>query len=156
MLVVIAGLLALFLVLNIQSGTSALLARAGAVSAVVTLGLYGVLQAVDGVALKQVVDAWASAPDAEKAARFATAETVRWLEWAVRSYHDFMLGPTFILLRIVIVSITRVPKLIGYLMALTGPVYFVQGWITGVEGFSANNSGVYLHTSDGLRGASGF
>ena len=33
--------------------------------------LYGVLQAVDGVALKQAVDAWAGAPEAEKAARLA-------------------------------------------------------------------------------------
>ena len=39
-----------------------------------TLALYGVLQAVDGVALKQAVNAWASAPDAEKATRFASAE----------------------------------------------------------------------------------
>ena len=36
-----------------------------------TLALYGVLQAVDGVALKQAVNVWASAPDAEKAARGA-------------------------------------------------------------------------------------
>jgi len=34
---------------------------------------------VDGVALKQAVNAWASAPDAEKAARFASAEAIRWL-----------------------------------------------------------------------------
>jgi hypothetical protein len=38
----------------------------GAVSAIVTLAPYGVLQAVDGVALKQAVDAWVSAPDAER------------------------------------------------------------------------------------------
>jgi hypothetical protein len=57
-------------------------ARLGAVSAAVALGLYGVLQAVDGVALKQVVDAWVRAPEAEKAARFASAETIRWLEGA--------------------------------------------------------------------------
>jgi hypothetical protein len=57
----------------------------------VALGLYGVLQAVDGVALKQAVNAWASAPEAEKAARFASAETIRWLEWGTRSYQSFML-----------------------------------------------------------------
>jgi hypothetical protein len=38
-----------------------------------------VLQAVDGVALKHTVDGWAAAPDQEKTARFADAETVRWL-----------------------------------------------------------------------------
>ena len=41
------------------------------------LGFYGVLQAVDGVALKQAVDAWVNAPEADKAARFASAEVVR-------------------------------------------------------------------------------
>jgi hypothetical protein len=75
-------------------------ARFGAVSAGVTLALYGVLQAVDGVALKQTVDAWVRAPDAEKAARFASAETIRWLEWGVRSYQSFMLGLAFILFAI--------------------------------------------------------
>ena len=47
---------------------------------IAALALYGVLQAVDGVALKEAVDAGVSAPDAEKAARFGNAETVRWLE----------------------------------------------------------------------------
>ena len=33
--------------------------------------------AVDGVALKQAVNAWASAPGAEMVARFASAEAIR-------------------------------------------------------------------------------
>jgi hypothetical protein len=40
---------------------------------------------VDGVGLKQAVNAWASAGDGDKAVRFAAAETVRWLEWAVKA-----------------------------------------------------------------------
>jgi hypothetical protein len=64
--------------------------RFGAVSAVVTLALYGVLQAADGVAPKHAVDAWVSAPDPEKAGRFASAEAIRWLEWGLRSYQSFM------------------------------------------------------------------
>jgi len=52
---------------------------------------------VDGVALKQAVDAWASAPEVEKSVRFASAEAIRWLEWGVRSYQSFMLGVTFLL-----------------------------------------------------------
>jgi hypothetical protein len=53
MAVIIAGLLVLFLALNVQTGTPGWAGRFGAISAVVTLALYGVLQAVDGVALKQ-------------------------------------------------------------------------------------------------------
>ena len=73
MSILLAGLLALFFALDVQAGTARWAGRFGAASAVATLALYGVLQAVDGVALKQAVDAWASAPDAEKAARFASA-----------------------------------------------------------------------------------
>ena len=80
MAVIIAGLLVLYFALDLRAGGAAWVARLGAVYAAVALGLYGVLQAVDGVALKQVVDAWVRAPEAEKAARFASAETIRWLE----------------------------------------------------------------------------
>jgi hypothetical protein len=51
--VIIAGLLTLYFALDLRDGGAAWVARLGAVSAVVALGLYGVLQAVDGVALKQ-------------------------------------------------------------------------------------------------------
>jgi hypothetical protein len=66
MAILLAGLLALFFALDVQAGTARWAGRFGAASAVSTLALYGVLQAVDGVALKQAVNAWASAPDAEK------------------------------------------------------------------------------------------
>jgi hypothetical protein len=140
MLVIIAGLLVLFLALNVRSGLTGLLARSAAVSAIVTLALYGVLQAIDGVALKQVVDAWASAPEAEKAARFASAEAIRFLEWGGRSYQDFMFGITFVLFAIVIVSTARIPRFLGVLVGLTGMAYIAQGFVVGAEGFSNNNS----------------
>src|SRR5207237_7587851 len=79
MAVIIAGLLVLYFALHFPTGVAASVARLGAVPAAVALGLCGVLQAAAGVALKQAVDAWANAPDAEKAARFASAETIRWL-----------------------------------------------------------------------------
>lgn len=140
MLVIIAGLLVLYLALNVRTGLAGILAQGAAVSAVVTLSLYGILQAIDGVALKQVVDAWASAPEAEKAARFASAEAIRFLEWGGRSYQDFMLGITFILFAIVIVATARIPRLLGVLVGLTGIGYMVQGFVVGAEGFSVNNS----------------
>ena len=56
------------------------------------LALYGALQAVDGVANKLVDVAWVNAPETEKAARFASAEAVRWIEWGLRSYQAFTMG----------------------------------------------------------------
>jgi hypothetical protein len=140
MAVIIAGLLALYFALDVRTGGAAWAARLGAVSAAVALGLYGVLQAVDGVALKQAVDAWASAPAADKAARFASAETIRWLEWGTRSYHSFMFGLALILLGSAVAVTARLPKALGYLMGLSGLAYIVQGWVLGSEGFSGTDT----------------
>ena len=115
-------------------------ARFGAAAAVAALALYASLQAVDGVALKHAVDAWAAAPEPEKTARFATAEGIRWLEWGMRSYQSFVLGAALILTGAVVVGARRISRLIGYLMALSGLAYLAQGWIIGTEGFSPANT----------------
>jgi hypothetical protein len=140
MAVIIAGLLVLYFALDVGAGGAAWAARLGAVSAAVALGLYGVLQAVDGVALKQAVDAWVGAPEAEKAARFASAETIRWVEWGVRSYQSFMFGLALILLGSAVALTARRPRVLGYLMGLSGLAYIVQGWVLGSEGFSATDT----------------
>jgi len=92
------------------------------------------------VALKQAVNAWASAESAEKAMRFEAAETVRWLEWAVRSYHSFLFGLALILFGAANVLRGPVRRPIGYLMALSGLCYLAQGWIIGTSGFSQANA----------------
>jgi len=140
MAAVIAGLVVLFYALKRPAGMLGWSNRFGVVSAGVTLALYAVLQAVDGVALKQAVDAWASAPDVEKAARFASAEAIRWLEWGVRSYQSFMLGLTLALLAMAFVSTARTLRPVGYLVALSGVAYIIQGFVLGSEGFSATNT----------------
>lgn len=136
----VAGLLVLYFALDIRDGGAAWVARLGAVFAVLALGLYGVLQAVDGVALKHAVDAWVAAPETEAGARFASAETVRWIEWGTRSYQTLMLGFTLVLLGIAVATTARLPKAVGYLMALSGLTYMVQSWVLGVEGFSDTNT----------------
>lgn len=140
MAVIIAGLLVLSFALDAGAGCAAWMARLGAVSAAVALALYGVLQAVDGVALKQAVDAWVGAPEAEKAARFASAEAIRWLEWGVRSYQSFMFGLSLILLGSAVALVAKLPRALGYLMGLSGLAYIVQGWVLGSEGFAETNT----------------
>ncbi len=140
MTILLAGLFALCFALDVQDGTASWAGRFGAASAVVALGLYGVLQAVDGVANKQADVAWVSAPDAEKAARFASAEAIRWIEWGMRSYHNFALGLALLLFAAAVVRTAGVPRPIAYLMGLSGLTYLVQGWVVGAEGFSQTNS----------------
>jgi hypothetical protein len=137
MVIIIFGLVALFFALDVRSGVGVWLNRFALLSAGAALALYGVLQAVDGVGLKQAVNAWASADNGDKAARFAAAETVRWLEWAVRSYQSFVFGLALILFGAVIAAKGRVSRPIGYLMALSGLCYLAQGWIIGSSGFSS-------------------
>src|ERR671932_655373 len=136
MAVLLAGLFVLSFALDVRSGALGWVGRFAAVSVVVALALYGVVQAVDGVALKHAVDAWVSAPEAEKATRFASAETVRWLEWGTSSYQTFMLALALILLATVIVGTARVPRAIGYLMGLAAIPMVVQSQVVGTEGFA--------------------
>jgi hypothetical protein len=138
MVIITFGLVALFFTLDVRSGVALWLNRFALLSAGAAMALYGVLQAVDGVGLKQAVNAWASAENADKALRFAAAETVRWLEWAVRSYQSFVFGLALILFGAVIVT-GRLSRPIGYLMALSGLCYLAQGWIIGSSGFSSAN-----------------
>lgn len=140
MAVLLCGLIALFAARDSGEGRGDWLPRFGLVAAVGALALYAVLQAVDGVALKQSVDAWAAAPDADRAARFASAETVRWLEWAVRSYQSFMLASAFILFGVHIAWTGWLSRGLGYLLTLSGLAYAAQGWILGTSGFSETNA----------------
>jgi len=139
MVIMLGGLLALFSVLDVQGGTARVLGRLGAACTTATLALYGVVLAVDGVALKQAVNAWANAPEAEKAARFASAETMRWLEWGTRSYQNFTLALA-VLLGGAVVRSARLPRPVTCLMALTALAYLAQGWLAGVEGFSPTHT----------------
>jgi hypothetical protein len=101
---------ALFFALDVRSGVGLWLNRFALLSAGAAMALYGVLQAVDGVGLKQAVNAWASAENGDKAVRLAAAETVRWLEWAVRSYQSFVFGLALILFGAVIAVTGRVSR----------------------------------------------
>jgi hypothetical protein len=138
--ILLAGLLALFFALDIQAGPARWAARFGAASSVVALALYGVLQAVDGIGNKQVDQAWVSAPHADKAARFASAEAMRWLEWGVRSYADYAIGLALLLFAATFVLTTVVPRVIAYLMGISGLIYWVQGWVVGSQGFSSTHN----------------
>jgi hypothetical protein len=142
--VIIAGLLVLYFGLDVRAGGAAWGARLGAGFAVVALALYAVLQAVDGIGNKEVDDAWVSAPNAEKSARFASAEAMRWLEWGARSYQDYALGLALLLFAAAVVRTAGVARPIAYLMGLSGLTYLAQGWVVGSEGFSETHTTLIL------------
>lgn len=127
--ILLAGLFALFFALDAQDGTAVWAGRFGAALVVAALALYGGLQAVDGVGNKLADMAWLSAPDAEKAARFASTEAVRWIEWGMRSYQTFTMGLALLLFTIAFMRTAGLPRLKAILMGLTGLIYLAQGWV---------------------------
>jgi len=135
--VLLAGLLVLYFALGETSGTPRWLGFFGAIATGVALVLAGVVFAVDGVANKQAVDAWVSAPAAEQMARFASAQALRWLEIGTTSYEFFMQGLALVLFSLVIVWTARVKRPIGYLMGVSGLAYLVYGWVVGTTGFTS-------------------
>ena len=140
MAVLLAGVVSLVIALTGKPALPGGVGGFAAISAIVTIALTGVLQAVDGVTLKAASDAWSSAPAAEQSARLAAVEAVRWLEWGVRSYQRVALGVTFILVAVQILVTVRIPKPIGYLVLLSGLAYIWQGVVVGAEGFSSNGT----------------
>lgn len=139
-LIALAGLLVLYRTLQLR-GEVPLLARFAAGATIVTAGTWAVLQAVDGVALKQAVDAWADASGAQRAIRFADAETVRWLEWGVQSYFRVLLGLTFVLFGAAIVATRVVAGWLGWVAVLAG-------LLTAAIGIDVGYSGLESHVQD--------
>jgi hypothetical protein len=138
--ILLAGLFALFFILDAHDAIAKWAGRFGAGLAVAALTLYGALQAVDGVANKLADVAWKSAPYNEQAARFASAEVVRWIEWGMRSYQAFTMGLAVLLFAVAVLRTSWIPKPIAFLMWFTGLIYLVQGWVVGSEGFSQTMS----------------
>jgi hypothetical protein len=132
----LAGVLALADALDPRRGAASAVACYTRATAVATVAAYGVLQAVDGVALKHAVDAWVRAPADQEAAAFRAAETVRWLEWGTRSFEQFLHGTCLLLLGGLIVMTVRLPRRSGYLVGAAGVAYLAQGYIISQEGFS--------------------
>jgi hypothetical protein len=135
-LIFAAGLLVLFRAVADAAGPS-ILDRWGPATTVAAAAVGSVQYAVDGVALKQAVDAWASAPPGESAAAFRTAELARWLEWGITSYATLLLGTALVLLGVAVSRHRVLPRWLGVLIAAPGVVDLVTGVLLGHQGFSA-------------------
>ncbi len=80
--------------------------------------------------MKAASDAWLSAPVKQPS---RALEGIRWLELGVRNYQRSMQGLTLTLLAAQIVLIVRIPRPIGYAMALAGKTYLVVEIARGIK-----------------------
>lgn len=119
------GLVALYYAIKAKADSG--LARLGLVSVAVTAAAMTMLQAVDGVALKWAVDAWAGAPAAREAPTFAAAESLRWTEYALQSYSNILLGITLILFGLAIAFGAVYLRWPGWVAVASGVAWIVHG-----------------------------
>jgi hypothetical protein len=145
---VLFGLLALFVALGVTSGIGGLVSRFAAASAVAALALNGALYGVDGVGLKQAIDAWVGAPASAQSSFFVVVQGIRGVEWGIRSYVDFTTGLSLVLLAMVIIASTaRIKRPIGYLMGLSGLAYIAQGYGYGTGYTALSNFVTWMPSS---------
>src|SRR5215208_1993391 len=126
-LLLFGGLIAVYYSIAAKPGAGAGVARFGLAAAVLTLASITMLQAVDGVALKWAVDAWASAPADQETAAFAAAQALRWTEYALQSFSNILLGLTLILYGLAIALGTVYPRWLGWLATASGVAWIVHG-----------------------------
>lgn len=134
LLVAFAGLLVLCRALRPEAPYLTLLA-AGAIIA--SSAIWAALQGVDGIALKQAVDAWAAASGGDQASRYADAETLRWIEWGLQGYFRVLLGIAFLLLGAAAVVSRLVPTWLGMLLAVGGLLSLAIGVSVGYAGLES-------------------
>jgi hypothetical protein len=138
-LIAIAGFVVLYVAL--QAIKPSMLARLALASAIATAAAFAVLQAIDGVGLKQAVDSWAGAAPPQKAAYFHDAETVRWLEWGANSYFRILNGVTLLLFSVAIIRTALVSAWVGWIGGLAGAAFIALGVIVGYDGFTGHGVG---------------
>lgn len=135
-LAALGGLLALHRVMS-AAARFAWVADLAAGAAVATAATWAVLQGLDGVALKQAVDAWARASGPEESARLANAETLRWLEWGLQSYFRVLLGLTFALFGAAVLTSRAVAGWLGAAALLAGLISVMIGVDVGYSGLAS-------------------
>ncbi|MDP9432421.1 MAG: DUF4386 family protein [Actinomycetota bacterium] len=135
--VALSGLLALYRVVEHRTGRS-VLTQIGVATTITTAAAVAFQHAIDGIALKQAIDAWAGAPSADKASAWRDAELIRWVEWSGASYASLLQGLSVILLGVAMARSRILPLWIAGLLAIAGIGSATSGVIIGLEGFSHN------------------
>lgn len=133
-LVFFGGLVALYVAMTSKREGPSALARFGLVSTVLTAAAITMLQAVDGVALKWAVDAWANAPADQEPGAFSAALGLRWTEYALQSYSNILLGLTLIFFGLAIAYGYAYARWPGWLAAASGVAWIVHGLMVSYVG----------------------
>jgi hypothetical protein len=127
---------------TLMAGAVAVWARLGMAGAIASMAMFSALQAVDGVALKVMVDRWSPAAEPEKAMLFQVAFGVRQIEIGLASTSSLLFGLTMSIYGMAILSDRQFPRWLGAI-AILGSTFTIGGGIVyAYSGFS--NLGMWL------------
>jgi hypothetical protein len=126
----------LLLAHELESGSAHVWSHLAAGGAIASLAVATALQAVDGVALKTMVNAWAAAPAAQKDVAFRAAFAVRQVEIGLASTLSALLGVTATIYGVALLVDRTYPKWVGGLAILGGVPTTVAGVVMACAGFS--------------------
>jgi hypothetical protein len=121
-----------------------LLGGAGTVASVATAAA---LQAVDGIALKAMVDAWAAAPADQKVAAFHAAYGVRRIEVGLASLTSLLLGLTTLAYALALLATKSYPRWLGAVGLVGAGGLLVSGVAMAYRGFSPFEMDVSMPSS---------
>ena len=131
--VVLIGASLVLLSRRMADGPAAEWATLGAAGAIASVAIAAALQAVDGVALKFMVDMWAATPEP---AIFSAALGVRQIEVGLASMTSLLLGLTAAIYGIALWIDGRFPKWIGAVAIVGGVPTAIAGVVMAHTGFS--------------------
>ena len=121
---------------RLRRGRAGMWAILGAVGALASISLAGALQAVDGVALKIMVERWSNAAPELQPLLFETAFAVRQIEVGLASVMGLLFGLTAVLYGGALLSSEEGPNWLGVLGIVGGAATMASSIVQAHTGFS--------------------
>ncbi len=119
----------------------------GKVFAVASLAVASALQAVDGVALRAMVNAWAAAPEPSRQTLFVAAFAVRQIEIGLASIASLLFGLTAAIYGVAILMDSHFPKWLGVVAIAGGIPTAISGVAIAYTGFSGLEMAINMPSS---------
>lgn len=121
---------------SLRGQTAEWVTRLGIFFGVAAVATAAVLQAVDGVALKVMVDTWAKSEAEKKQIAFQGAMAVRQIEVGLASFSALLFGTVFVLFGSAVALSETYPNWLGWFGLIGGIGTIAGGLTTAAAGFS--------------------
>ena len=120
----------------LETGPAAAWSRVARAGATAGLALAAALQAVDGIALKTMVDTWAAAPESARSEIFYAAFAVRQVEIGLASMLSLVLGLAVTIYGVAMCADARFGKRLGWMAIAGGAPTSAAGVVMACTSFS--------------------